>query len=345
MKRLLKWLGLGLLIVVATLVALSFFNPLKLIPEGSSEDEAALAERETAEVAVRDLEEEFEASGNLVFIESFGVNGSTAGTVSEISSPNTALTRGDVLYVRDDQPVVFLVGSVPAWRALSNGDEGFDVLQLEQNLVELGYGDESEITVDETFTSATATIVQRWQEDLGVAETGSIGRDDVVFGPENARLGSVSGSVGGSATDPGLMTIAVDARQLEFELSADQRIRLDVGDEITARLPDRSRVAATVVDFSPLGDGVWQAQALIDESGELPVGDVVPVTVNWTDIVAAEAKTVPASAVLRLDSGNYVVEVVTSENVEAVPVTPGQRFGTFVEIVGEVEVGNQVVAP
>ncbi len=345
MKRLTKWLGFGLVIVVATLVALSFFNPLKLIPESESDDGATSVERETAEVAVRDLEEEFEAAGNLVFVESFGVTGSTAGTVSELSSPNTLLAPGDVLYVRDDQPVVFLVGSVPAWRALSNGDEGSDVLQLEQNLVDLGYGDESEITVDETFTSATVTIVQRWQEDLGVAETGSIGRDDVVFGPENARLGSVSGTVGGSAAGPSLMTIATDERQLEFELSADQRIRLNVGDEITARLPDRSRVTATVVDFSPLGDGVWQAQASIEGDAELPVGDVVPITVAWTDVVAAQAKTVPASAVLRLDSGDYVVEVVNGEDVEAVTVTPGQRFGTFVEIVGDVEVGDQVIAP
>lgn len=344
MKRLAKWLVILLVVVAAVLVGLLLFNPLLLLPDGESVEAVPLPE--TTEVALRDLEEEFEATGNLEFVDSFTVVGSTPGTLSEIRASNTALNPGDVLYVRDDQPIVFFAGSVPAWRTMSVDDEGLDVRQLEQNLVNLGYADTSDLTVDATFTTATQSAVERWQEDLGVSETGIVARDAVVFGSEKARVGSVFASVGSSTDGTRMMTIAATERKIVFDLTADQRLRLDVGDEVSARLPDRSRVPATVAEFTPTGDGAWEAEAVVDgPTADLPIGDVVPVTVSWNDVVAVQAKTVPASAVLRLDSGQYVVEVVNGEIIRSVPVEVGERFGTFVEISGEINEGERVIAP
>ncbi|NIR34535.1 MAG: peptidoglycan-binding protein, partial [Actinobacteria bacterium] len=53
-------------------------------------------------------------------------------------------------------------------------DEGPDVRQLEQALVDLGYDPDGALTVDEDFTGFTATVVERWQEDVGIEEDGIV---------------------------------------------------------------------------------------------------------------------------------------------------------------------------
>jgi multidrug efflux pump subunit AcrA (membrane-fusion protein) len=85
---------------------------------------------------------------------------------------------------------------------------------------------------------------------------------------------------------------------------------------------------------------------IAEADGRLPAGDSVPVTVTWTEVLSPDATTVPAAAVLRLDTGAYAVEVVDeSGTTELVVVEPGQRFGTSVEILSGLESGATVMTP
>ena len=48
-----------------------------------------------------------------------------------LPEPGAIVAPGDVLYMVDDEPVLYLPGAVPAYRAMRDGDTGNDVLQLE----------------------------------------------------------------------------------------------------------------------------------------------------------------------------------------------------------------------
>ena len=67
---------------------------------------------------------------------------------------------GDVLYRVDDDPVLLLCGTVPAYRDLDIGDEGKDVRQLNRNLHQLGYDPD-----DRDFTWKTEEALEKLQRD------------------------------------------------------------------------------------------------------------------------------------------------------------------------------------
>ena len=347
--------GLGTIIAlacVAAIVAFVVVDPFELL---NQPDEEAAADvvfvRGTTSVAVQNLESTFEAdSGEIVFVGETTITDPQNGVVSSILPTESAVGPGDVLYVRDDQPVVLLPGAVPAWRTMTVDDVGVDVAQLEAALLGLGYGTEAEFTVDDTFTTATAAIVERWQADLGVDETGSVALGDVAFGPEEARVGTVTAVVGDSTQGTDLLTLTDAGRHISFIVPAESIGFISTGTVVSARLPDRATVEGTVTGIAPAGGGlstVTAALATSDAEGSetvLPNGDSIPVTVTWTDVVAQEAATLPAAALLRLDNGSYAVELVTGDDeTELVNVMVGQRVGSQIEILTGVAPGDEVI--
>jgi len=110
------------------------------------------------------------------------LTGWATGTVTSAPVAGDVLHSGDVVYRVDDRPVVLLAGELPSHRTLSTRSaDGPDVRQLEAALVALGYDPDGEVTVDEDFTAATRRMVERWQEDLGVDDTGVVRLGDVLF--------------------------------------------------------------------------------------------------------------------------------------------------------------------
>ncbi len=120
-------------------------------------------------------------------------------TVTSIVAVNTALHSGDVLYTVDGEPVVALDGNLPAWRSLSTSSaDGADVAQLEAALVALGYDPDSKVTVDNHFDAATRTMVNTWQQGLGIAPTGKVTLGSIVFLPSTTTVTAVEQHVGDS---------------------------------------------------------------------------------------------------------------------------------------------------
>lgn len=339
------------LVLLAAAAAIAVLDPLGWLDGPDAEeatDGVVIIDRGTVDAVVSTLESTFEAdSGEIVFGDDVTVSDLQDGVVGWIAATESTIGPGGVLYRRNDDPVVLLPGAVPAWRTMTVDDVGVDVAQLEAALLALGYGTESEFTVDDTFTSATAAIVERWQVDLGLAETGSVALGDVVFGPETARVGTVTAAVGDPTSGATLLTLTDTTRHLEFTVPAESIGSITVGTVVSARLPDRSSVGGTVTGIEPSGGGVSTVTASLIVDGEttLPQGDAVPVTVTWTDVVAADAIVLPASALLRLDNGTYAVELITGDGESSVTtVDVGRQVGSQVEILNGVAQGDSVIS-
>lgn len=151
---------------------------------------------------------------------------SASGTVTEVLvEPGREVSSGNALYTVDLRPVSVVEGAVPSFRSLNVGSRGADVLQLEQFLDEsFDFAGE----VDDEFTAATAAAVKVWQGTLGVPQSGSVGRGDVVFVPslparmvlgQEIRVGQQvapgAGSISALVADPSFtVTLDVDQRDL-----------------------------------------------------------------------------------------------------------------------------------
>lgn len=151
----------------------------------------------TAQVERRDLTESLTESGDLGFAGSDPAIARRSGTVTWLPRRGKVVKPGDRLLEVDEKPVTLMSGSVPAYRDLEYGvEDGIDVRQLERNLVNLGFDPYGEITVDKEFTSATTEAVIRWQEALGVEETGIVSLGDVIFMNGARRISALNVSLG-----------------------------------------------------------------------------------------------------------------------------------------------------
>ena len=64
----------------------------------------------------------------------YSVINQARGIYTKLPDDGDKVDCGDVLYRVDDDPVLLLCGTVPAYRDLHSGDEGKDVRQLNRNL-------------------------------------------------------------------------------------------------------------------------------------------------------------------------------------------------------------------
>ncbi|MEM8926451.1 MAG: peptidoglycan-binding protein [Actinomycetota bacterium] len=338
-----KWPAFAIAALAVTVLVLNW-NPFGAL---APEPETTPA-RARSEIAVTSLRRTVEAEGEVVYAENRPV-AAGQGTITDIVAVGTPVDAGTVLFGLDDSPTVALTGDVPAWRAMTDDDEGPDVAQLESNLVALGY-DGGALTVDEVFTDYTATVVERWQADLGIDTTGVVAAGAVAFVPEGAVVTTVDAAVGdavGAAASP-LLTVSAGPRRITFAVAAADTDAIAEGTSVQARLPDRTTVTATVTSLTPQADGSLLAVATIDPeaTGDLPAGISVPVDVQWTTDVALDVLTVRANALTRLDTGEYVLEVVgPAGSTEFVPVEIGARSGSTVEIVTDLAPGTVVITP
>lgn len=213
--------------------------------------------------------------------DSFTAIGNKTGVLTDAVAAGDTIQQGDVLYRINGEPVVVMYGDVPAYRTLrdlSDNMTGDDVLELEQNLVALGYDPDGLASVDEEFTSYTATMVERWQEDLGVDDTGVVALGDVIFIPGPAEVLTVTAEIGQSVgAGQAVATITSgdplsgdDVRQLEQDLT-------DLGYEGPV-------VDGVWDDGTKRAVAAWQADVGFEADGVIDLGEVVylpgPVRVN-----------------------------------------------------------------
>jgi peptidoglycan hydrolase-like protein with peptidoglycan-binding domain len=217
-RRARPWLiGAGVLALTAGAVG------VYLAGSGDGDDGATAEDvpRRAVEATQGDLVEFTELDGTLTYPTISGVTAGASGTVTAVAEDGDVVDRGSVLYEVDAEPVVVLYGGLPAYRPLAEGDEGDDVLQLEENLASLGHHaeldeDDGEIdggfVADGVFDAATTDAVLRWQEAVGLEQTGVVAPDDVVFVSGPAVVSDVAVDVG-SAVQPGVPVASLNVAE------------------------------------------------------------------------------------------------------------------------------------
>lgn len=332
------------LVAAGAVVGWFVVDPLESTDEDSNEEAVV---RDSAQIRVADLSESFDAEGSLVFADANTIQHPGAGTITAIVEPGVELVTGTELYSVDNVPTVVLPGAVPAWRTMGVDAVGDDVAQLELALVEMGYDALGLLSVDDTYTSYTADLVELWQADLGVDETGVVEFGSVVFSDGQREVGSVFGEVGQAPPPAGMLSVRSVDREVVF--TVDEWPSLDVGDVVTGRLPDRTEVDVAVVQIESDGAGTWTLTGSADSS-DLPTtgAEEVPVDISWEADLGRGLLVAPAASIKRVDSQNYVVEIVLDEaagTTAFVPVELGQQSGSLVEVSGDIAEGATVITP
>lgn len=321
--------------------------------EAEPEEDVALV---SAMVQRTDIVDTETLTGTLQFADPGVVYTRLAGTITAVPEAGQTLGRGDVAFEIDGTPVVLMWGDKPAWRALSDSvSDGVDVRQLETNLVAFGFGD-GDLTIDDEFTAATATLVEEWQEDLGLEETGAVELGRVIFVPAALRVAEVTVDVGSVVTAgvPVLVTSS-PSQEVQLWLDADRQDLLDVGDAVGLELPDDSVTTGVVIEISdvvstitegPETRRVFEVSIRLDDVGAAAGLDEAPVDVEIESEEASNVLVVPVNALLALAEGGYAVEVVESDDTTRfVRVEIGKFADGVVAVTGDISEGDQVLVP
>ncbi|MFD1827461.1 MULTISPECIES: peptidoglycan-binding protein [Mumia] len=340
--------GAGLGIAGATAAAVGYGGA---DPEPESAQPSTPA---TAEVVRTTLSATQSLAGTLGYGTATTVSARGSGTLTWLRGTGRTVERGERLFEVDARPVVLLYGTVPAYRPLSDGVEGEDVEQLERNLAALGY---SGFTVDEEFTEATADAVERWQEDLGIDETGRVEPGDVVVAAGAVRVASHSLAVGDLATGP-VLTTTSRRRSVAVDLDAADQDEVRERDAVSVTLPDGTTVAGRVSDVGTVATAEQDPQGG-EETTTVPVTvrigkhkalgrlDAAPVEVTIVTEEREDVLAAPVNALVALAEGGYGLEVVADDGTTSyVAVEVGLFADGQVEVSGEgLAEGTNVVVP
>jgi peptidoglycan hydrolase-like protein with peptidoglycan-binding domain len=318
-------------------------------------DGGSSAGTSTAVVETRNLVDRESVNGTLGYGETSQVGSPVSGTLTAVPADGTVIDRGQTLFEVDGKGVPLFFGTVPMYRELStSADDGPDIRQLEENLVALGFATESELTVDDEYTSATASAVREWQESLGRDETGTVGVSDLVFEPAAVRVSKVTAAVGSSVGPGGpVMDVTGTTRVVTVRIEAARQDVVKVGRNARVSLPDGSTGSATIVGVGTVATKEGEEQSphvtvtlVLDDPAASGTLDQAPVEVEFTLSREKDALAVPARALLALAEGGYAVEVVRDGGAtELVAVEVGSFADGFVGVSGAVEEGDEVVVP
>jgi multidrug efflux pump subunit AcrA (membrane-fusion protein) len=283
------------------------------------------------------------------------------GIYTKLPNDGDKVACGDVLYRVDENPVLLLCGTVPAFRTLHRGDVGDDVRQLNVNLHTLGDDAGFEINPDDTaFTDKTEKALEVLQHGKGLVATGSLKIGDAVFLPESVRIGKVTAVLGGSA-QPGapILDATSDTPEVQMGLDPSQQGAVKSGDRAQVTLPGNTVVTGKVdrlgnVTSVPAGQNGSAPVATIPVSISLDTPDAArgfdaaPVQVDITTAGVENVLSVPVTALVGKSGGGFAVEVVRSDGRRDLVVVKLGLFDTAggrVEVEGALHEGDQVVVP
>ncbi|WP_165978522.1 peptidoglycan-binding protein [Actinomadura darangshiensis] len=291
----------------------------------------------TARIERTTLVEKQDVDGTLGYGGTGTVAGAGNGTLTWLAGPGTVIPRGGSVYRVDNKPVPLLYGKLPLYRALAEGTEGADVLQLERNLRALGY---TGFTVDKTFGSATTAAVKRWQDDLGVTESGRVAPGAAVVASGRIRVAERKTNVG-DRVGGAVLTYTGTTRMVSVDLDVEYQRLVKKGAAVEVELPSGDTVKGRISSIGKVAkegeqDKPTTVEVQISVAGQKELGsyDKAPVVVHFIANRHSDVLAVPIGALLAQGDGGYAVQVVQDGRVRTVPVETGVFTDGEVEISG-----------
>jgi peptidoglycan hydrolase-like protein with peptidoglycan-binding domain len=328
-----------------------------VLADRSSDDTGAVAvaSAATAPVERTTLVDRERYDGTLGYHDQRTVAAGAQGTLTALREEGATVKRGQTLLRVDQRPLTLFYGTVPLYRTLQQGvADGTDVQQLEQNLDALGYGDD--LTVDSTFTWATAEAVAAWQADRGLDQTGTVDASQAVFLPGQVRVGAHKAGVG-SGVQPAAPVLEVSSttRVAIVELPADDASIAAAGDQVDIELPGGRTAKGTISEVGKVAkttgtgeDTTPTITVTIRVEAGSSTGDLdqAPVKVAFVKERKPDVLAVPVTALVALAEGGYAVELAEGGTTRPVAIKTGLFAGGKVEVTGAgLREGQQVVVP
>jgi peptidoglycan hydrolase-like protein with peptidoglycan-binding domain len=310
----------------------------------------------TVAVTKTDLVETQQVDGILGYAGTATVTAQRSRIVTWLPQPGDTIVRGQHLYDGDNQPVPLFYGKTPFWRDLHDGvADGPDVKTLERNLRALGFGEG--LTVDDTYTAATAARVRQWQKSLGVRRTGQVALGDVIVLPGPVRVAEVPAKTGAPAAGE-ILTATGTRKQVAVDLPVTKSALAVKGGRVTVGLPDgktatgRITAVGTVATAKDKQDGQQNSATIpvtiaLDDPAVTGALDGAPVTVDFRGTTHKGVLAVPVDALLALAEGGFGVQVVADGGgSRIVAVQLGAFANGRVEVRGDgLAAGMKVTVP
>lgn len=296
----------------------------------------------TATVRQGDLVSQVTVAGTLGYLQHRDLSTAVGGVVTWVPKEGAVVKRAGRLFAVDGEPTMLLYGNVPAYRKLVPGDEGQDVRQLEQNLEALGYADH--ISVDDTYTSGTATAVRHWQDHHHLPETGTLELGQAAFAPGPVRVQTAHLRIG-DATGAGgkALTVTGQGRGVSLEVKVPDAAKAKPGTKVKIELPDGTvldGVVATVGASATIPEDQDDSTprvpvtVAVSDTREVLAIDKSPATVRFPGQTRKNVFSVPVGALIVLPGGSFGVQVTGPGPARDVVVTLGMFAQGQVEVSG-----------
>ncbi|MEU9900567.1 peptidoglycan-binding protein [Streptomyces phaeochromogenes] len=351
----------GMLLGGTAVLAVGAAGALYATQSGESSTPAKSASSlPTVSVVRTDMVNTRDVDGTLGYSGNYSVLAAGSGRITWLPAAGDVIAQGKRVYGVNGRDVPLLYGTTPFWRDLKQGmTNGRDVLELEQNLDKLGYG--SGITVDRSFTAATAEAVKDWQEDRGVTRTGVVGLDSVIVQPGPIRVTELK-AVPGAPAGGVLLTATGTERVVTVQLAVSDQKLAKKGAEVQVTLPGGKKAKGRIASVgtvataestnskSQTGEGTQNATVpvyiTLDKASGAGDLEHAPVTAGFSSAVHKNVLAVPINALLASSDSSYSVNVVNAAGtVRSVPVELGIFAGDKVEVSGSLTAGAKVQVP
>ena len=320
----------------AVLIAVAAVTVAIAARSGGGQAAAQAAPASTAPVREGRLSAAVSQDGILTYRSLYTAINHARGTYTELPRTGAKVGCGGVLYRVDDRPVLLLCGTVPAYRALHEGDTGRDVRQLNRAL-HVGGG---------AFTAGTEAALEALQRRKGLRVTGALALADAVVLPEAVRIAKVIGRLGGPArAGAPALTATSDTLHVQVNLAPSDQAQVKRGDRAEVTLPDGTTVAGRIDGF---GRPPGATYVSLRDPRKARGMDRAPVGVTITTDRVANALSVPVTALVGRSGGGFAVEVVRAGGRrELVPVRVGlfDTAGGRVQVEGGLREGDRVAVP
>jgi len=357
MKRVSKRVIAVLLVVVVAVVLVVVLSDGSSNNNGSGQTPSYSG---TATIQRRNLVSTDTESGTLSYANPQTAYNSLSGTITWLPAAGRVIKPGRALFDIDNEPVLLMNGTTPAYRNLTSSDTaGPDILELNRNLVALGY-DPYTIEIDDEWQSATTDGVEALQKAQGWYESGTLTLGQIDFLPGTQLVATVVGTLGSAVTGGTSATAATTAPASSHghgnagagassgaggsatEILTTNSTQLVVTVDLNASLQSEAalgeRVAVEMPDGSTVGGKVTAVSAVAQSSGSGDDGDNGSGSGGNGD--SGASATVPVTITLDkrakgagLDQASVSVSFTQAKanNVLSVPVTAliataGQKF-------------------